>query len=245
MAFVLRNQLCRVSRRLFPHAVALCRRSRGLAAAALLFPLLIHPLRAFAIGQPQYITTTATPGGFTLAQDGTTAKLYVDADDDWGVVHAAQELRADIRRVTGLTAPMLAKGGLPRGSVVLLGTIGKSRLIDRLIRNHTIDVSSIRGHWESTLTQVVEHPLPGVTRALVIAGSDRRGTIYGIYDLSENIGVSPWYWWADVPVAHRDALYAKPGRWVVGPPVVNVYLAPPSFSLNVQRTAAGRSRAKS
>ena len=46
--------------------------------------------------------------------------------------------------------------------------------------------------------------MPGVERALVIAGADRRGTIFGIYEVSEQIGVSPWYWWADVPVVHRD-----------------------------------------
>ncbi|MGH8302806.1 MAG: glycosyl hydrolase 115 family protein, partial [Steroidobacteraceae bacterium] len=147
------------------------------------------------------------------------AKLYVDPQDDWGVLHAAGELQADIQRVTGLTPP-LEKTGLPRGNVVLIGTIGRSRLIDHLIREHAIDVSAIRGRWESTLTQVVDHPLPGVARALVIAGSDRRGTIYGIYDLSESIGVSPWYWWADVPVPHRNSLYVAPGRWVVGSPAV-------------------------
>ena len=67
---------------------------------------------------------------------------------------------------------------------------------------------------------MVSHPLPGVARGLVIAGSDKRGTIYGIYDLSEQIGVSPWYWWADVPVEHKDALYVKAGRWVQGEPAV-------------------------
>jgi hypothetical protein len=104
--------------------------------------------------------------------------------------------------------------------VVLIGTIGKSRIIDRLIRERKIDVSEIDGKWESTLIQVVAHPLPGVERGLVIAGSDKRGTIYGIYDLSEQIGVSPWYWWADVPVGHKDALYVKAGRWVQGEPAV-------------------------
>ena len=188
--------------------------------SVLLFALLAYPLCAFASGQPQYIGARAAPGAFALAQNGSAAKLYVDPDDAWGVIHAARELQADIRRVTGLTAPLPERGRLPQGNVVLLGTIGKSRILDRLIREHIINVSSIQGRWESTLTQVVDHPLPGIARALVIAGSDRRGTIYGIYDLSRDIGVSPWYWWADVPVLHRDALYAEPGRWVVGPPVV-------------------------
>ena len=186
----------------------------------LLWMLLPLPLRALAIGQPHYMRLTPAPDAFTLVNAGITAKLYVDPADDPGVIHAAHELQGDIRHVTGLTAPLLSGAQLPRGNVVLIGTIGKSRIIDALIRRGAIDVTSIRGKWESTLTQVVARPLPGITRALVIAGSDRRGTIYGIYDLSANIGVSPWYWWADVPIPHRDALYIGAGRWVVGPPVV-------------------------
>ena len=93
-------------------------------------------------------------------------------------------------------------------------------MIDRLIREHKIDVGAVKGKWESTLIQVVERPLPGVKRGLVIAGSDKRGTIFGIYDLSQQIGVSPWYWWADVPVAHKDALFVKAGRYVQGEPAV-------------------------
>ena len=70
------------------------------------------------------------------------------------------------------------------------------------------------------MIQVVPNPLPGVDSALVIGGSDKRGTIYGIYDLSEQIGVSPWYWWADVPAQHQDQLFVKAGRFVQGPPAV-------------------------
>lgn len=187
---------------------------------ALFLILLACPLPGFAIGQPQYIGTTPSPDGFALVRAGTAATLYVDPVDDPGVIHAARELQADIRHVTGVEGPLLLREKLPRGNVVLIGTIGKSRVIDALIRKGEIDVGPIRGKWEATLTQVVDRPLPGIARALVIAGSDRRGTIYGIYDLSANIGVSPWYWWADVPIPHRDALYASPGRWVVGPPAV-------------------------
>jgi hypothetical protein len=68
--------------------------------------------------------------------------------------------------------------------------------------------------------QVVRNPLPGLKSALVIAGSDKRGTIFGIYDLSEQIGVSPWYWWADVPVHQHKELFVKPGKYTQGPPAV-------------------------
>ena len=105
-------------------------------------------------------------------------------------------------------------------NVILIGTIGSSSIIDQLIRNKKIDVDTIRGKWESNLIQVVSNPLPGIASALVIAGSDKRGTIFGIYDVSEQIGVSPWYWWADVPVPHRDTLYVKPGKYIEGEPAV-------------------------
>ena len=68
------------------------------------------------------------------------------------------------------------------------------------------------------MTTIVDHPMAGVRRALVIAGSDKRGTIFAIYDLSEQIGVSPWYWWADVRVPHQRSLFVEPGRFVLPDP---------------------------
>ena len=180
----------------------------------------MFPLHALASGQPRYVKTSPGPGSFTLADAGKTAILYIDAGDWPGVIRAAHDLQADIQRVTGVGPVFSEEQKPPQGEVVLIGTIGRSAVIDRLIRERKIDVSAIRGKWEATLTQVIAHPLPGVERALVIAGSDKRGTIYGIYDLSEDIGVSPWYWWADVPVRHQDALYVDPGHWVVGEPAV-------------------------
>ena len=185
----------------------------------LALPVLL-PAHALALGQPRYVETVPAASSFRLVHHGVAAKIYVDSADDPGVVRAAHDLQADIFRVTGCNALLGENGKSLSGDVVLIGTIGKSKIIDRLIRRHLIDVSQIDGKWESTLIQVVSRPLPGVARGLVIAGSDKRGTIYGIYDLSEQIGVSPWYWWADVPVEHKDALYVKAGRWVQGEPAV-------------------------
>ena len=103
---------------------------------------------------------------------------------------------------------------------MVVGVVGRSALLDRLARAGKIDLSAIRGQWEASVTAVVAQPWPGVERALVVAGSDKRGTIYGIYDLSEQIGVSPWYWWADVPVRHRDALFVRAGRYARPAPAV-------------------------
>ena len=104
-----------------------------------------------------------------------------------------------MKRVTGLSPALIHQEAKLKKNTILVGTIGKSPLIDRLIREKKIDASEIAGKWESFLIQVVPQPMPGVESALVICGSDKRGTIYGIYDLSEQIGVSPWHYWADVP----------------------------------------------
>ena len=144
----------------------------------------------------------------------------MDTNDFAGVVRAAADLQADIVRVTGCPSA-IAHEASPHGkTVILVGTIGKSEIIDQLIREKKIDVSQISGKWESFLIQVVPRPMPGVDSALVICGSDKRGTIYGVYDLSEQIGVSPWYFWADVPPTHHDALFVKAGTFAQGPPAV-------------------------
>jgi hypothetical protein len=175
---------------------------------------------AFALGQTRYVETVNAGGSFPLVQAKAAAAIYVDSGDHAGVVRAAGDLVADIARVTG-SIPATAHDDKGLGAnVVVAGTIGKSALIDRLIREGKIDASGVTGKWEAFLIQVVARPLPGVASALVIAGSDKRGTIYGIYDLSEQIGVSPWHFWADVPVVHKDALFVKAGKYGEGEPAV-------------------------
>jgi hypothetical protein len=178
------------------------------------------PGHLWAIGQTPYVENAASPGSFPLAQGNNTATLYVDSADWPGVTRAVTDLQADINRVTSHT-PAIAHDdkGLAKNTVII-GTIGKSPLIDQLIRDKKIDASQITSKWESFFLQTVANPLPGVASALVIAGSDKRGTIYGIYDLSEEIGVSPWYWWDDVTPAHQDALFVKAGKYQQGEPSV-------------------------
>ena len=132
-------------------------------------------------------------GSLALVDQGAAAPLWVDAHDFAGVGRAARDLQADVERVSGVR-PDVETAARPAGApqVVIIGTVGHSALIDALVRSRKLDIRAIRGRWESYLLEVVAEPLPGVARALVIAGSDRRGTIYGIYELSERIGVSPW-----------------------------------------------------
>jgi hypothetical protein len=186
----------------------------------IIFNFFVFSCNIFAIGQQSYITDTHDLGDFTLADKARTAVLCVDSKDWPGVIRAAGDLAEDINRVTGRPAEIKNEISDSGKNAVIIGTIGKSPVIDRLIRDGKIDANQVTGKWESFIIAVVPQALPGVENALIIAGSDKRGTIYGIYDLSEQIGVSPWYWWADVPVEHKDALYVKAGKYVQGEPAV-------------------------
>src|ERR1017187_10537799 len=170
------------------------------SVAALFLGLLIlsAPRHASAIGQAHYIIEKTAPGAFPMVQAKTASAIYVDSADWPGVARAATDLQADIARVTGVTAAMLHDAGSLGPNVIIIGTIGRSALVDQLIREKKIDPTGIAGKWEAFAIQVVAKPLPGIASALVIAGSDKRGAIFGIYDVSEQIGVSPWYYWADV-----------------------------------------------
>ena len=149
---------------------------------------------------------------FRIAEQGKTAQIIVDNQDWKGVIRAAQDLSNDVMKVSGVTPEVVCANQVKEGSIIV-GTIGKSTIIDKLIKQKKLDVSKVRGKWESFVIDVIEGNL-------VIAGSDRRGTIYGIYEVSQRIGVSPWYWWADVPVKHQDEIYWDAGRYVSQEPTV-------------------------
>jgi hypothetical protein len=125
-----------------------------------------------------------------------------------------------VERVSGRKA--LLREDLPGGSAdcIIIGSIAESRLIRKLIGAGKIDVHGIRDQWESCLIEVVEHPFEGIGRALIIAGSDRRETAYGIFELSKQMGVSPWYYFADVTTVRHEAIYVGAGRYVLKSPSV-------------------------
>ncbi len=173
-----------------------------------------------AVNDSLVISSQKMEGSFSIFAAGKTSPLAADENDYPGVIRALKDLKNDIKMVTN-NVPDIFLNKLPKkGEVIMVGTIGKSQMIDDLIKNKKLNVKEIEGKWESFIIQVVDHPLKGIESALVIAGSDKRGTIYGIYELSLQIGVSPWYWWADVPVEHKDLLYVNPGRYLQGPPSV-------------------------
>ncbi len=190
------------------------------ARAGLLLGLILGAAVSHAmVGQPRFVEFNAETNHFPLVQRGAAAPIFVDAADHPGVLRVARDLQADVKRVTGVTATVDTV--TPRGdAVVIIGSVDRSSLIADLARRGKLDVADLQGKWEASLVQVVEDPFPGVARALVIAGSDKRGTVYATYDVSEQAGVSPWYWWADVPVAPREQLFVRTGRFLTPEPTV-------------------------
>jgi hypothetical protein len=168
------------------------------------------------------VSESSHKGWFPLASESQASVIFLDDEDHAVVKTAAGLLAADVERITGKrtevsTAERLSE--IEATPAVVAGTVGHSRLIDEMAECGIIDISSIKGKWESYIVSTVK--LPGnEAPVLVIAGSDRRGTAYGLITISEAIGVSPWYWWADVTPQTRKALYLEPGCFIQGEPSV-------------------------
>ena len=165
------------------------------------------------------LVDSAGPDNFVLYDGKMVVPLLVETNNDRAVLRAADDFAEDISRVTGLKPPM-ATNTDATPNLIIAGTLGQSPLLDRLAAEGKIKTDGVRGGWECYTIQSVDNPLPGVTAALVIAGSDKRGTIYGLYQVSEFIGVSPWYWWADVPPRKKDFVAFRKGTFQQGPPAV-------------------------
>ena len=147
--------------------------------------------------------------GDLLINGNNKVEIYMDANDCRGVSYAANALVKDIRNVSGSQATITSN----RKATILVGTIGHSAAIDQLMKQKRINGNLLKGKREKFIITVVDNQL-------VIAGSDRRGTIYGIYELSQQMGVSPWYDWADVPVEHHDSIFVNRGTYTDGEPAV-------------------------
>jgi hypothetical protein len=177
----------------------------------LIAALAIAPIcRAMSSQQSAESAVRFTPAShtFALVVHGHAAPILVEAASFETVRTVAGVFAEDVERVSGVRPSIinLLPAGMPDDPVIV-GVVGQSAILDRLKRAGKLDTHAIEGKWESALTVVVEHPLPGVRRALVVAGSDRRGAAFALFTLSRQMGVSPWYWWADVPVARHEAIY--------------------------------------
>ena len=189
---------------------------------------LLSATKASAIDNRGIVSDTLIDGYFPLitqSDNVSTPSALIIADNDLpGIAIAAKNLSEDFRKVCGTAARLIetdripAAGSIP-GYAIIAGSM-ESKLIRQLFKDKKLNEKDLKGKYEKYVMATVENPYPGMEKALVIAGSDRRGTIYGIYELSEQIGVSPWYDWADVPPAKHKELYIANGTYTAGEPAV-------------------------
>ncbi|KAG8956849.1 hypothetical protein FRC04_000327 [Tulasnella sp. 424] len=191
-----------------------------LGASLLVIPSLASVALA-AIGQAPCVSFSASSGSFPIVASGKAAPIITDPSDSPSVHRAVGDFVHDILAVTSTTPKAVnytSAASIPKGSSpIIVGTID-TPLIKSIVATAKLNVTGITGQWESFVAQQVSNPIAGVSKAYVIIGSDRRGVIYGLYELSEQSGVSPWYWWADVPIQKHSSVYALQCQH--GPPSV-------------------------
>jgi len=160
-------------------------------------------------------------GSFPLFTTENATPVVLDTSDATVVNIAAQSFSNDVKRLSGTAPEVHAEMPDRADQVIIAGSVEESRLIQRLLRKNVFDASHIDdGQWESFIMTVVDDPFEGVDRALVVAGSDPRGTAFGLFELSKRMGVSPWVWWADATVNEAQALHISDGLYEFGPPSV-------------------------
>ncbi|WP_281635510.1 glycosyl hydrolase 115 family protein [Flavobacterium marginilacus] len=177
---------------------------------------IFSPLKA---AEP-FITAEKSADAVVLKEKSLRLSLFVNNGTDKGILRAVNNLQSDFEKVTGDKPAILNQIVSTSSPLIIIGTIGTNSAIDDLIKLKKIDGKELKGKNEKFIIQSIKNPFKGVEEAVIIAGSDKRGTIYGIYELSRQIGVSPWYYWADVPVEHKENLYFKKGMYTDGEPAV-------------------------
>src|SRR5690606_13559004 len=159
----------------------------------LLLSWLLAPT-ALACDAPARICYQPTANGIALVENRKPLTVITDAHADPAVQRAAAGFAEDLKRVSGRSSKHINQLGKLKGPAVVIGVVGNSPLIDGLIADGKLAVEVIHNKWEGFQITVVDNPWPKVPNALVIIGSDRRGAVFGAYDVSEAMGVSPWYW---------------------------------------------------
>ena len=167
-----------------------------------------------------FITEERNQNVMVLKEKSLSLSLWVNPNLDAGILRAVNNLQSDFEKVTGQRPNILNQNPNTSSPLIIIGMIGTNSVIDDLIKQKKIEGKELKGKNEKFIIQQIKNPFNGVDEALVIAGSDKRGTIYGIYELSRQIGVSPWYYWADVPVKHKENIYFIKGIYTDGEPAV-------------------------
>ena len=173
-----------------------------------------------ALAQVSLSQNSSGPNVFSLVGKKDKACVYYDAQDFEVVKTTAGLFANDVKEVSGQILGVATTKETPQKNCIIVGTLGHNEWIDQMIAKKKLDVEPLKNRWESYLVQLVRNPLPGVDKALVIVGSDRRGAAYGLLSVSRTIGVSPWYWWADAPIVKKDQLHLKVDKYISKEPTV-------------------------
>lgn len=173
-----------------------------------------------ALAQVSLSQNSSGPNVFSLVGKKDKACVYYDAQDFEVVKTTAGLFANDVKEVSGQILGVATTKETPQKNCIIVGTLGHNEWIDQMIAKKKLDVEPLKNRWESYLVQLVRNPLPGVDKALVIVGSDRRGAAYGLLSVSRTIGVSPWYWWADAPIVKKEQLHLKVDKYISKEPTV-------------------------
>lgn len=173
-----------------------------------------------ALAQVSLSQNSSGSNVFSLVGKKDKACVYYDAQDFEVVKTTAGLFANDVKEVSGQILGVATTKETPQKNCIIVGTLGHNEWIDQMIAKKKLDVEPLKNRWESYLVQLVRNPLPGVDKALVIVGSDRRGAAYGLLSVSRTIGVSPWYWWADAPIVKKDQLHLKVDKYISKEPTV-------------------------
>lgn len=163
-----------------------------------------------------FITLEKSSDVMVVKEKSTQLSIYFDKTIDKGIVRAIHNLQTDFQKVTGSSPNLLNQISVSKAPLIIIGT---NSVIDELIKKKKINEKDLKGKNEKFIIQNIKD-FNGISEAIIIAGSDKRGTIYGIYEFSKQIGVSPWNYWADVPVKKSENLYFKKGIYTDGEPAV-------------------------
>ncbi|ACU08180.1 hypothetical protein FIC_01737 [Flavobacteriaceae bacterium 3519-10] len=190
-----------------------CNLKKIIIAAVLVFSFELNAAEPF-------IVTTKSESTVVLKDASVKLAIYYDSNIDKGVLRAVNNLRSDLHKVTRDLPAFVTGFSAEKNSLIIIGTIGTNSVVDNLAKQKKINSKELLGKREKYLITNIT-TAEGV-EAVLIAGSDKRGTIYGIYEFSRQIGVSPWHYWADVPVKKSEKLYFKKGVYTDGEPAVEL-----------------------
>ncbi|MDT0676512.1 glycosyl hydrolase 115 family protein [Autumnicola musiva] len=168
--------------------------------------LLILLLPHIVSSQIHFDTSRDNNGNFPIISDKGNAAIYYDTSENILIKKSVNFLASDIEKVTNQKPKVLTNISPDNKNVIIVATLGKNEFINKLEKQNKLDLTPLENKWEKFILKTIENPGSGIEKALVIVGSDRRGAAYGVFSLSEKMGVSPWHYWADVPTEKSKSL---------------------------------------